>query len=150
MKKNQNMPQKLTLALLTILTTLHSITASPYPTTPPYPLYPRSDCTNTDPEGFYDASCWATLDLTNWLKNWKAPAICNSTDLGIGCCGSNEEWSTCFLRLGKADSGLNCSQISVNTNDCAYNSALAPGLDPSIKAQVRFVLRTIFSRWYLS
>lgn len=63
------------------------------------------------------------------------------------CIPANEEWSTCFLRLGKGDSGLNCSQISVNTNDCAYNAALAPDLDPKIAPQVRYILRTIFSKF---
>ena len=51
------------------------------------------DCKNTNPESFYDPSCWATLDLTNWLNNWHAPSICTDSSDGIGCCGANEEWS---------------------------------------------------------
>ena len=34
-----------------------------------------------------------------------------------------------------------------NINDCAYSGMLAGDLDPSIKAQVRYITRTIFSRW---
>lgn len=103
------------------------------------------DCNTTDTEAFYDASCWASLDLTNWLSSWQAPSICGETGTGRNCSLENEAWSTCFLRLGTGDSGYNCSQISVNTNVCAYSGALASDLDPSIRAQVRYVLRTIYS-----
>lgn len=101
------------------------------------------DCHDLNPETLYDASCWAKLDLTNFLNKWRAPKVCNS---GVNCCKPNEEWSTCFLRLGKADSGLNCTIIASNTNDFAYNGVLAGDLDPSIKAQVRYITGTIFSR----
>ena len=103
------------------------------------------DCNSTDSEAFFDASCWASLNLTNWLSTWQAPSVCEDTGSGRNCCLENEAWSTCFLRLGTGNSGYNCSQISVNTNVCAYSGALASDLDPSIQAQVRYVLRTIFS-----
>ncbi|KAM0802347.1 hypothetical protein BDR22DRAFT_819880 [Usnea florida] len=103
------------------------------------------DCNSTDSEAFYDASCWASLNLTNWLSTWQAPSVCGDTGSGRNCCLENEAWSTCFLRLGTGNSGYNCSQISVNTNVCAYSGALASDLDPSIQAQVRYVLRTIFN-----
>jgi len=45
--------------------------------------------------------------------------------------------------LQRSVSGFNCSQLSINTNVRAYNGQLAPDLDPSIRAQVRYVLRTI-------
>ena len=112
-----------------------------------YPrLAPRQvDCYSNNSESLYDPSCWATLNLTNFLDNWHAPNICSDSDNGVNCCEANEPWSTCFLRLGKGDSGFDCTQISINTNDCAYNGALASNLDPSIRAQVRYILRTIFS-----
>lgn len=47
------------------------------------------NCLNTNPETFYSASCWATLDLTNWLNNWNAPSICTDADAGVNCCGGN-------------------------------------------------------------
>ncbi len=100
------------------------------------------DCHDLNPETLYDASCWAKLDLSNFLNNWRAPKVCNT---GVNCCKPDEEWSTCFLRLGKGDSGLNCTMIASNTNDCAYNRVLAEDLDPSIKAQVRCITGTIFS-----
>lgn len=101
------------------------------------------DCHNLNPETIYNASCWARLDLTDFLNNWRAPKVCNG---GVNYYKPNEEWSTCFLRLGKADSGLNCTMVASHTNDCAYNGVLAGDLDPSIKAQVRYITRTIFSR----
>ena len=45
------------------------------------------NCTNLNPEAFYSASCWASLDLTNWLNNWNPPNICTDADDGINCCG---------------------------------------------------------------
>jgi len=50
------------------------------------------NCHNLNPKTLYDASCWAKLDLTNFLNNWRAPKVCNS---GVICCEPNEEWSTC-------------------------------------------------------
>lgn len=136
------MAPRCTIILVSWIACFHAISA--YPSQGP-DLHSRQsvDCTSTNPEAFYDASCWATLDLTNWLNSWKPPKICDDADNGINCCTANEEWSTCFLRLGKGDSGFNCSQLSINTNVCAYNGQLAPDLDPSIRAQVRYVLRTI-------
>ena len=139
------MAHVISFALLTLITYSHLTSA--YPSQAPQLERRVVDCNSTNPESFYDASCWATLDLTNWLNSWHGPNVCGegSADNGVNCCNPNEEWSTCFLRLGKGDSGLNCSRISVNTNDCAYTDSLAPDLDPSIAPQVRYILRTIFS-----
>ena len=133
--------------IILFLTSLSlAVSAAPYMEDP---LAPRqtTDCNSTDSETLYDASCWASLDLTNWLSSWHAPNTCTDPGNGTNCCLEDETWSVCFLRLGTGDSGYNCTQISVNTNDCTYSGALNPDLDPSIRAQVRYVLRTIFSMW---
>ncbi|KAL8945944.1 MAG: hypothetical protein Q9222_007588, partial [Ikaeria aurantiellina] len=152
----------LVISILTVsLTCFRSV--SSYPTDPadvfprfvpePYEgleLEPRQgfNCNSTNPQSSYRGECWAQLDLTNWLKAWHAPNICgasggeNSSD-GVNCCDEGEEWSTCFLRLGKGDSGYDCTAITSNTNDCAYSNALSPDLVPEIRAQVRLTIEPI-------
>ena len=129
--------------MLSLVLILSPALMSAFPTPDADPS--SSGCTSTNPEAFYDGACWAELGLSDWLNNWHAPKTCEPSDNGVGCCKPNEEWSTCFLRLGKGDSGLNCTQINTNTNDCTYEKGLATELDPSIYAQVRYITKTIFS-----
>ncbi|KAI4091896.1 MAG: hypothetical protein LQ344_003853 [Seirophora lacunosa] len=111
-------------------------------------------CSSENPEAIYDATCWETLNLTDWLNEWHAPKICGTLQPGINCCLPDEPWSTCFLRLGRGDSGLNCTQLTVGASSCIYNKELSAHLVPEIRAQVRYVLRTIvnvhafFNNWY--
>ena len=63
-----------------------------------------------------------------------------------------------FQEHRKADyqltNSLNCSQLAPSTNNCVWNRRISPNLDPTIKAKVRYVLRTIininafFNSWY--
>ncbi|KAL9598702.1 MAG: hypothetical protein Q9219_004315 [cf. Caloplaca sp. 3 TL-2023] len=146
-------------AIFLLLAAFYSIAAAvPHERRQAAPAEPAttSGCFSDNPEAIYDPSCWATLDLTNWLNKWQGPNVCREQDLGINCCGPNEEWSTCFLRLGKHDSGFNCSQLQVNTNNCVYNPNLSPTLNADNRAQVRYILRTIFNvaaffnDWYIA
>ena len=132
-------------SLLSFLLSISSIISALPSQGPSLSTRQEDGCTSTDPEAVYDSSCWESLDLTNWLTNWKPPKICNGHDLGIGCCQENEFWSTCFLRLGMGHSGFDCSQIQANTNNCAFSDLIASDLDPKERAQYRYILKTIFS-----
>ena len=140
------MARKSALLSAALLSSYHFVTA--IPSQGPR-LSTRQDdgCTSIDPETTFDAACWASLDLTNYITNWRSPKTCGTQDHGIGCCNDGELWSTCFLRLGTGHSGYDCSQIQVNTNNCAYSDQLASTLTGKEAAQVRYILRTIFSKW---
>ena len=60
---------------------------------------PRKQINCTDIDADLDQSCWATLNLTNWLNDW-SPPMCGGRDQGVNCCDTVEEWSSCFLKLG--------------------------------------------------
>ena len=111
-------------------------------------LKPRQNdgCTSTNSEAEFESSCWTSLGLTDYLTDWRAPSVCTDQNFGVDCCNPNEIWSTCFLRLGTGHAGYNCSQIQVNTNNCAFSDQLAPNLTSDNRAQVRYILKTMFSK----
>ena len=68
----------------------------------------------------YDTSCWNTLNMTDWIKNWNATTpTCSGSADGSDCCGPSnnpsEPWSTCFLRLALANADYDCSQINLKS-----------------------------------
>ena len=97
----------------------------------------------------YDDSCWATLNMTSWIKNWNAttPKCSGSAD-GSDCCAPsnnpNEPWSTCFLRLALGDSDYDCSQI--NLKSCSLEGfVLASNYNTSVDMpQYRYAVRNIY------
>lgn len=98
----------------------------------------------------YRSSCWDKYDLSNFVLQWNATyskTTCGTVDDPLDCetrktCLADEPWSTCFLRLAENQSGQSCT--SLDGQGCDKNSQLDPNLDPSIKAQVRYVTRSIY------
>ena len=98
----------------------------------------------------YRESCWDKYDLTNWLLQWNATyskTTCGTVDDPLDCatshtCLADEPWSSCFLRLAENQSGQSCT--SLDGQGCDPNSKLDPNLDPSIRAQVRYITRSIY------
>ena len=98
----------------------------------------------------YDETCWATLDLTSWVSNWKSTApTCSDADDGAHCCypssALNEPWTACFLRLALASSDYNCNVF--NGDSCAlagFELASDLNLDATSAAQYRYVVRNIY------
>ncbi|KAL8980333.1 MAG: hypothetical protein Q9205_004558, partial [Flavoplaca limonia] len=60
------------------------------------------NCTNE--RAITDVSCWNTLKVADYLASWTrtTPNCTGTTPNGVGCCISDEPWSTCFIRLGTA------------------------------------------------
>ena len=61
-----------------------------------------NDGTITTILSFPDASCWDTLDMTDWMKRWNATTVvCKATqNLSPPCqCRIDEPWATCFMQL---------------------------------------------------
>lgn len=98
----------------------------------------------------YRSSCWDKYDLTNYVLQWNASyskTTCGTVDDPLDCttshtCLADEPWSTCFLRLAENQSGQSCT--SLDGQGCDKNSKLDPNLDPSIRAQVRYITRSIY------
>ena len=110
-------------------------------------LLPRQSqetvCTD-DKGAFFDESCWKTLDLTNWLKDWtKKKPRCAGQSNGLNCCPEGEPWSTCFTRLSTGDAGYNCTAI--NTQSCQLEMFTVNG-SVTDRAQTRYILRNIYGR----
>ena len=132
-------------SFLTVLPLLapYLLSVSSAPLTPSALETRAINCSDTSQAAVFDGSCWAQLDITSYLATW-APPQCGSDASGANCCMPSEPWSTCFLRLAKADSGYDCTKINLGT--CNYDGSLDPNLDSSIKARVRYVMRTIFRK----
>lgn len=101
----------------------------------------------------YDQSCWDTLQLSAWLDNWNktTPTCSASGGNGSECCGPannpSEPWTTCFLRLALGNSDYDCSQI--NSQACGLDGfQLNPNYLPSQKAQVRYIVRNIYCKFF--
>lgn len=116
---------------------------------PDLDLYPRQgiDCSDLNPAAVFDSSCWAALDLSEWLNNpktgWHATTpVCTGSEDGSNCCKSNEAWTTCFLRLAHNNPSYDCSQI--NPQSCPDDATLSPYLSPSIVPQTRYVVKNIY------
>lgn len=93
------------------------------------------------------SSCWQTLKVGDYLTRWnKTTPTCDAAHGdGKGCCSPDESWANCFLRLGTGIAGYDCTSIS-RSPFCPVNvQKVDPNLGQDIKAQVSFVLRTIFS-----
>ena len=105
------------------------------------------NCNGTSATPF-DSSCYATLGISDWLKNWnKTVPTCSADQDGSTCCGPsgspNEPWSTCFLRLALADSGHDCTTIKIK--NCELEGfKLASSVNASDMAQTRYVIWTIY------
>ena len=97
------------------------------------------DCNSSSAD--FDTSCWATLDLTNWLTAWRPPTICPGTDT-TNCCASDEEWSSCFLKFAIGP-GFNCTTISAGT--CAFTE-ISAGVPSNIQPQVRYIAENVFCK----
>ena len=119
------------------------------------PLESRAvDC--LDSSAPYNEICWATLDLANWVSNWKSTTqTCSDADTGAHCCfpssASNEPWTACFLRLSLASSDYNC--IVFNGDSCAlagFELASDLDLDTTSAARYRYVVRNIYGKVEIS
>ena len=66
---------------------------------------------------------------------------CTEDSSGANCCKPDEPWSTCYLHLAHGVSGDDCSEI--NPQSCTWDATL--DVDPKIAAQVRYVMRNIYS-----
>ena len=114
------------------------------------PLEKRQTVNCTDTRAIYDASCWNTLDLGNYLDNpvsgWNhTTPVCSNVPGpagdGAACCEPGEPWSTCYLRLATGVATYNC----LNINDQTCISEPTENVDPRIAPEVRYVLHTIYS-----
>ena len=102
------------------------------------------NCTNE--RAITDASCWNTLKVADYLASWSwtTPDCTGTTPNGVGCCISDEPWSTCFIRLGTGTAGFSCSSMS--RTFCGGSAPLArENLPPNIRPQVTYVLRSIWA-----
>lgn len=85
---------------------------------------PIANC--SDPGALFNETCWDALDISDYLGNdtgwvWRYPLCDNSTEAGmsgIGCCLSDEPWSTCYLRFGWGVSGPGC--VTINPQECTW------------------------------
>ena len=57
-------------------------------------------------------------------------------------CTPDDTWSSCYLRLAHRKAGQSCT--STETKACDLDMELDANLDPSIKAQVRYVIKSIY------
>ena len=103
-------------------------------------LEPRSiNC--TDLGAPLDASCWATLDLSDWLTNWNnTTPTCTQDQDGAACCLVGEAWNRCFLRLAHGSAGSDCTNI--NMQGCTWTQYLAVSHD--IAPQVFYIMTNIY------
>lgn len=98
----------------------------------------------------YRASCWDKYDLSNYLMKWNQSmmaTVCGTVADPLDCdtertCLADEPWSTCYLRIAELNAGESC--LSLDGQGCDKNSPLDPNLDPSIKGQVRYIVRSIY------
>jgi len=129
------------------LTVLRLVSTSPLPSTQ-LPSRQLVDC--NDLSATPDPSCWAGLDVSNYLTtNWtKAGTTCTDQTDDATCCGANELWANCFIRLamGPPD-GLGTSSSVGNIHCDTIGTAACP-TDFTIKvmnypAQARYVVIAI-------
>ena len=129
-------------ASLISLVAVHLVTASLFETES---LQSRQVIACNDTAATFDSSCWATLDLSNYLNapgtGWNTTvAICKATESDSGCCGPEEPWTTCFIRL--ATNGADQDDCSaVATGNCDSKPVIAV---PINQAQVRYVVHNIY------
>ena len=100
------------------------------------------DCHN--PKAVFDSSCWTSLGVTDFLlddnKGWlKTTPVCSDS---TRCCLTGEEWSTCFLRLGRGLAGQNCTTLDDQT--CTWDNAVSSDLAPNVAAQIRYTIKAIY------
>ena len=131
-------------ACLHLLSMLPSMIASPIPETT---LQRRQTVNCTDLKADFDSSCWVTLGLSDYLihpqTGWTfTTPSCTENSSGANCCKPDEPWSTCYLHLAHGVAGDDCSEI--NPQSCTWDASL--DVDPSIAAQVRYVMRNIYSK----
>ena len=116
-------------------------------------------------------TCWAALDMTEWLANWAkttpgvvvsapapqaAPASPSSFGSGgddnfrraAAGCELNEAWSTCFSRLALGHTGQDCTKLS--TQSCTAPQADQPPKTPQIFYGVYSIYGESFRAWSLS
>ena len=123
---------------------LPSIVASPIPESL---LQHRQTVNCTDLKADFDASCWMTLGLSDYLEypetGWMyTTPKCSEGQSGANCCMPDVPWTTCYLHLAHGVSGADCSEI--NPQACSWDPTL--DVDPSIAPQVRYVMRNIYSK----
>ena len=97
-----------------------------------------------DPAAIFYSACWSSLGISDYLDNpatgWNhTTPVCDDS---TRCCVPDEAWSTCFLRLGRGLSGEDCT--SMGNDNCKWNEEMSTTLAPSIYAQVRYVLKSIY------
>lgn len=114
------------------------------------PLQNRADVNCSDTKAPFDASCWKTLGVEDYLKKWnQSTPICSSSNYvassnsSSDCCTPDELWSVCFMRLRYGQAGHDCSKI--NPQSCSWNyfNGTSLGNDAATK---NYVLRAIYSR----
>lgn len=116
------------------------------------PLQIKREVNCLDPGAPYDESCWETLNLTNWITDWKTNApTCTSADDGTHCCNPdtapNEPWTACFLRLALANADYDCTVF--NGDSCGLvGFELSPDIltlgNVTLSAQYRYIVRNIY------
>ena len=98
--------------------------ASPVRSLPPSlesRLEPRKpvDCYGN---GTFDASCWNTLRINDFLRKWVQDHKCGTIvtrDATGDCCDEKEPWANCFIRIEKGKRGYDCTGI--NPQKCAWD-----------------------------
>ena len=137
---------------------------------PIYSLQERQEtCGNT--AAIFESSCWTSEQVAFYLSdpttgenvNSKHCSPCISSDDakciqgwayttpkcdpanpdGVGCCTTDETWSTCFIRLGRGLAGANCNVV--NAQECTWDDQLATNLSSAIVPKVRYVLKNIYT-----
>ena len=110
----------------------------------------------------YRSSCWDKHDLAKYLTDpvtgWNITTqTCGTRNDPAGCdttrtCLKDEAWSTCYLRIATGNAGRSC--LSLGGEDCDPMTLLStdatgkndslPHLDPSIRAQARYIVKSIY------
>lgn len=98
--------------------------------------------------------CWDKVDVRSYLIDPQTGWInhtpyCDPNSSLLDCdtsrsCTREEAWSTCFLRLAFNSSAQNCETL--DSGDCKLSelSKLTETLHPSILAQARYVVASIY------
>lgn len=107
-------------------------------------LVERETVNCTSAHAALDATCWQTLNVTEWITGWEASIGTCKTDNEDDCCLSTEVWSTCFLRINQMASGSDCREI--NSNTCSFTPDLISTLKPNVTSEVHYVIQNIYGR----
>lgn len=106
-----------------------------------------NDGTTTTILPFPDPSCWVTLGMTDWMKNWNtSTTICTATQSVLTPCQCriDEPWATCFMRL-TYERNRTASYVCTNLTKPEECTEPVPGLMVPGPAEIFYGAYSIWS-----